>query len=218
MGLIEEIDRGFRYILQVLPDSLITGITVLAILLGNQTLFALAGSSLIMQALVTGIGYIIIKFNPDSVVTRIAEEPCAAGFINNYWARVRGGLANVDHPYAPSLYLATVAFFAGWGAGLKQLYAEEIDQGVISNSQTTGFLITAFIILAAVMILRIFVSNCETLVGAFVGVATGTLLGYVFSVSLGFATDRKATNIWGMPLLRDRIAAGSPIYTCQKDV
>ena len=64
MGLIEEIDRGFRYILQVLPDSLITGITVLAILLGNQTLFAVAGSSLIMQALVTGIGYIVIKFNP----------------------------------------------------------------------------------------------------------------------------------------------------------
>jgi hypothetical protein len=99
-----------------------------------------------------------------------------------------------------------------------QLYAEERDPGVISNSQTTGFLVTAFIIVALVMIFRVFVTQCETLVGAAIGVATGTLMGYVFSVSLGYATDRKATNIWGMPLLRDRITAGSPIYTCQKDV
>lgn len=218
MGALEDIARGFKFVIQVLPDSLITGITVLAILLGNQTLFALSASSLFMQALVTGIGYMVIKFNPDSVVTRLADEPCAIGFINNYWARVRGGINNVDHPYAPSLYMATVAFFAGWGAGLKQLYAEEIDQGVINSSQTTTFLVLAFTIVAAVMLWRVFASGCETFVGAFIGIATGTLLGYVFSVSLGYATDRRATNIWGMPLLRDRIAAGSPIYTCPKEV
>jgi len=213
-----DFSRGFKYILQVLPDILITGITVLAVLLGNQTLFAVSASTIFMQMLVTGIGYLIIKLNPDSVVTRASIEPCVAGYINNFWANVRGGPDNTDHPYAPSLYLATVAFFVGWGAGLKQLYAEEIDQGVINSSQTLAFLIISFIILAAVITLRIWVQKCETLVGALIGAATGILMGYIFSISLGYATDRKATNIWGMPLLRDRIAAGSPIYTCPKTV
>jgi hypothetical protein len=189
---------------------------VLAILLGNQSLFTIAASSIFMQALVTGIGYLVIRFNPDSVITRSSQEPCVAGYINNYWAQVRGGRDNTDHPYAPSLYMATLSFFAGWGAALKQLYADEINQGVLSNSQTTGLLVTAFLIVLAAMIFRIYFIQCESLIGALIGLATGGALGYVACIAIGSATGRTATNLWGMPLLRDRIAAGSPIYTCPK--
>ena len=216
MPLLDDIQTGIGYILQTLPDSLITGITVLAVLLGNQSLFTVAASSIFMQALVTGIGYLVIRFNPDSAITRSALEPCTAGYINNYWAQVRGGRNNTDHPYAPSLYMATVSFFAGWGAGLKQLYADEISQGVLSSSQTTGLLVTAFIIVLAAMIFRIFFIQCESLVGALIGLGTGAALGYVMCIAIGAATGRSSTNIWGMPLLRDRINNGSPIYTCPK--
>ena len=213
---MDDIKEGVDYILRTLPDSLVTGITVLAVLLGNQSLFTVAASSIFMQALITGIGYLVIRFNPDSAITRSSLEPCVAGYINNYWAQVRGGRDNLDHPYAPSLYMATISFFAGWGGGLKQLYADEISQGVLSSSQTTGLLITALLIVIAAMFYRIFVSQCESLVGALIGLGTGAALGYVMCIAIGAATGRTATNIWGMPLLRDRINNGSPIYTCPK--
>lgn len=205
------------YILQTLPDSLVTGITVLSILLGNQALFTIAASSIFMQALITGIGYLVIKLNPDSVVTRASIEPCVAGYINNYWAQVRGGRDNVDHPYAPSLYMASVSFFAGWGAALRQLYADEITQGVLAGTQANWMLITAFVIVLAAMIFRIFVAGCESLIGALIGLGAGVGLGYLMCISIGYATGRKATNIWGMPLLRDRIDNGSPVYVCPKN-
>ena len=215
MSLLDDIQAGIIYILQTLPDSLITGITVLAVLLGNQSLFTVAASSIFMQALVTGIGYLVIRFNPDSAITRSSQEPCTAGYINNYWAQVRGGRNNTDHPYAPSLYMATVSFFAGWGAGLKQLYADEINQGVLSNAQSITFLVLAFVIVLIAMVARIR-SQCESLFGALIGVGTGLAIGYLACIAIGAATGRTATNIWGMPLLRDRITNGSPIYTCPK--
>ena len=199
-----------------LPDSLVTGITVIAILLGNQSLFTVAASSIFMQALVTGIGYLVIRFNPDSAITRASAEPCVAGYINNYWAQVRGGRNNMDHPYAPSLYMATISFFAGWGIGLQQLYADEINQGVLNSSQTTAMLIVALVLVLVSMIFRTFVIQCETLVGALIGLATGLAIGYLLCIAIGASTERTATNIWGMPLLRDRINNGSPIYTCPK--
>jgi len=204
------------YVLQTLPDSLVTGITVLAIILGNQALFTVAVSSIFMQALITGIGYLIIKLNPDSVITRASIEPCVAGYINNYWAQVRGGRNNTDHPYAPSLYMATVSFFAGWGAALRQLYAEEISQGVLSSSTSIGMLVIAFMIVLIAVFYRVFVSECESLIGALIGIGAGTLMGYLFCISIGYATGRKATNLVGMPLLRDRIENGSPVYVCPK--
>jgi hypothetical protein len=216
MALLNDLERGVIYILRVLPDSLVTGITVLSILLGNQALFTVAASSIFMQALVTGIGYLVIQFNPDSAVVRASTEPCVAGYINNYWAQVRGGRNNTDHPYAPSLYMATVAFFAGWGAALKQLYADEINQGVLDSTQTTAFLVLAFLIVLIAMIVRTTAPSCESFIGALIGAATGILVGYLLCITIGYSTNRKATNIWGAPLLRDRIDAGSPIYTCPK--
>jgi hypothetical protein len=122
----------------------------------------------------------------------------------------------MDHPYAPSLYMATISFFAGWGIGLQQLYADEINQGVLNSSQTTAMLIVALVLVLVSMIFRTFVIQCETLVGALIGLATGLAIGYLLCIAIGASTERTATNIWGMPLLRDRINNGSPIYTCPK--
>jgi hypothetical protein len=214
MSVWIDILKGIDFINSTLPDSLVTGITVIAILLGNQALFTVAASSIFMQALVTGIGYLVIRFNPDSAITRASAEPCVAGYINNYWAQVRGGRNNMDHPYAPSLYMATISFFAGWGVALQQLYADEISQGVLNSAQVSGMLITGFVLVLTSMIFRIL--RCETLIGALIGLATGLAIGYLLCIAIGASTGRTATNIWGMPLLRDRITAGSPIYTCPK--
>jgi hypothetical protein len=44
----------------------------------------------------------------------------------------------------------------------------------------------------------------------------GIAFGYLGAIALGYATDRRATNLWGIPLLRDRINNGSALYICPK--
>jgi hypothetical protein len=59
-------------------------------------------------------------------------------------------------------------------------------------------------------------SGCESLLGAFGGLILGSLVGYLVAIVLGYITDRRITNLWGIPLLRDRINAGSAVYVCPK--
>jgi hypothetical protein len=73
-------------------------------------------------------------------------------------------------------------------------------------------IITGLLLLMA-LLFRIF-SGCETVLGALGGTAVGTLLGYFLAIAIGYMSDRKLTNIWGIPLLRDRINAGQPVYVC----
>ena len=48
------------------------------------------------------------------------------------------------------------------------------------------------------------------------GMAFGFLLGYLTAILTGYITNRRGTNVWGIPLLRDRINAGSAVYVCPK--
>ena len=59
----------------------------------------------------------------------------------------------------------------------------------------------ALLILA--LVFRMY-SNCESIIGALTGTIIGLLFGYLGCVSLGYATNKKATNIWGIPLLRKK--------------
>jgi hypothetical protein len=81
-------------------------------------------------------------------------------------------------------------------------------------------LITTSIISGLLLIMAIVFrvsSGCESILGAVSGSVLGIGIGYLGCVALGYATDRRATNLWGIPLLRDRINNGSALYICPKD-
>ena len=113
------------------------------------------------------------------------------------------------------LYLATVGYFVGVGLALLQIYKDEIDAKVVNRSTLIGTAIVSLIIMVMAIVFRVS-HGCETLFGAIGGILLGLLIGYLGCITIGYLTDRRATNVWGIPLIRDRINAGSAIYVCPK--
>lgn len=204
------------YNLQILPETLITGILILAIVLANQALFAMAAGAVGTQLLAGAVGRIIMKMNPENAVRTSSMDMCSTGFAGKTLARLLNPEAeHLWHYRAPSIFMATLGFFAGYGFALQTLYKEEIDAQVMSRSSllTTAMISVLLLITAAVFRVS---SGCESILGAILGTLFGMALGYLGAVALGYATDRRATNIWGIPLLRDRINNGSALYICPK--
>ncbi len=202
------------YNLQILPDSLILGTTVLAILLTNPTVAALAAGALGTQALTHAVGALLMAFQPGAAVPRSSLDVCTGGYTGLSWSRLfRMGTEHLWHPLAPSPYMTTLGYFAGAGASLSQLYKDEIDAGVWPRHT----LIACGVITAILLILALtfrYASGCESFIGAVAGLLFGLALGYFGAIILGYATGRRATNLWGIPLLRDRINNGSAVYVC----
>jgi hypothetical protein len=213
-GLTDYLATSVMFNLQILPEVLLSGIILLAILLSNQTLFVLAAAAVGEQALVGTMGRLLMRFFPDGAVPVSSLSGCNSGYIAKSWSRLFSNEPDrYWHPRAPSTYMSLLGFFAGWGYGLQQLYREEIEAGVIQRSSLYATTAIGLAILLIAVIFRV-ASGCESLLTVVGGLALGIFLGYVLCIAVGYGTDRRATNIWGIPLLRDRINDGKPVYVC----
>jgi hypothetical protein len=202
--------------LHILPEAIMCGVIVLTVLLASPSLAVLTAELAATQLLARGIGGIMIRMDPEVAVVTSSMSPCHGGLINKTWDRLLRGTAAPEllwHPKAPTAFMTTVSFFLGYAAALRQLYKDEINAGVISASWMTGSLILMALVVLLALVYRV-MSGCETILGALVGVGLGLVVGYLGTVTVGYMSDRRMTNIWGIPLLRDRINAGSPIYVC----
>jgi hypothetical protein len=208
---------ALMYNLQILPESLMTGILILAIVLANQALLAMAAGAAGTQLLTGAIGRIIMRMSSNAAVPTSSMDMCTTGFIGKSWDRLfRASPDQFWHPRAPSVYMATIGFFIGYGLALQNLYKEEIDAKVMSRASLMTTAVISCLLLITAFVFRIS-SGCETILGAVGGAALGLMIGYLGCIALGYATDRRATNLWGIPLLRDRINNGSALYICPKE-
>jgi hypothetical protein len=218
-ALTSYVGATLLYNLQILPETVMCGLIVLAVVLANQPLIVLAATAAFVQLLLSGISRLVMKFQPEQAVVTSSLSSCVSsmGFIGKSWQRLLNPEATAAsllwHPLSPSLYMGTVGFFAGWGYALNQLYKDEVNAGVLNrSSMMTMGIITGLLLLMA-LLFRIF-SGCESVLGALGGTALGALLGYFAAIAIGYMSDRRLTNIWGIPLLRDRINGGKPVYVC----
>lgn len=202
--------------LQILPESLMSGVLILAILFANKALFAVAGGLAATQLIGLGAGRLVMKYDPANAFVRSSLDTCSAGHVGRSWDRLLRGAATPDllwHPLAPSIYMSTIGFFVGWGAALQQLYKDEIDAGILNRSALITMSVITILLLLLTIVYRIY-TGCESIKGTLIGAAFGVIMGYFLCVVLGYSTDRRATNLWGIPLLRDRINDGAPVYVC----
>jgi hypothetical protein len=216
-GTTDYLAASIIFNLQILPDTLVTGITILAIILANPALVAVAAGAIGTRLLTGAAGHILMRMGTgsDAVLTSSVDR-CNAGFITK---PMRGALTpeNLWHPAAPSVFMSTLGFFYGYGLALIQLYKEEIDAQVIPRSSLISTAIIGTLIVITALLFRYW-TGCETLLGAFAGILFGLAIGYLGGIALGYATNRRATNVWGIPLLRDRINSGSPLYVCPTEI
>jgi peptidoglycan/LPS O-acetylase OafA/YrhL len=99
--------------------------------------------------------------------------------------------------------MATVSFFFAWGVAVQQLYKDEINAGIVKKPMLVSTMILSFLVLLLAFCFRIY-TGCESYLSAAGGTIIGFLFGFMGCIALGYATNRKATNIWGIPLLRSK--------------
>jgi hypothetical protein len=193
---------SIKFNLSVLPDSLVTGLTVLSIVLANYTLMILAAGIIITQLFTGYVGGIVA---PSSM-----KSPCESEFYAVTVNRLFGVDPPSSGPLAPSSYMASIAYLFGVGVALQQIYAVEIEKFKTGSPLVA----TAIIGLMLVLLTALFrlSTRCDTVTGALGGTVLGFAIGYFGCVLLGYATNRRATNVWGIPFLMDRINKGSAIY------
>jgi hypothetical protein len=211
------IAAALMYNLQILPETLMTGIILLAIVLSNPALVAVAAGAAGTQLLSSVVGNLIMKFGGiDEATLTSSADMCNTGFIGKSWDRLlRGPNApeRLWNPAAPSVFMSTIGYFYGVGLALLQLYKEEIDAQVMSRSSLITTTLIGTLIVIAAFLFRLW-AGCDSIMAAAAGLLLGLSLGYLGFIVLGYSTNRRATNVWGIPLLRDRINNGSPLYVC----
>ena len=99
--------------------------------------------------------------------------------------------------------MVTIGFLTGWGAALQQLYKDEIDAGIVKRPMLVALSIVGALFLLLALTFRIY-SGCESYLSVGTGTVLGLLFGFLGCISLGYATNRRGTNIWGIPLLRKK--------------
>lgn len=210
------IAASIMYNLQILPDAIVAGMIVLAVILANQSLVFLAAGGALTQLFAGVVGRILMKMAPDHAKTTMRPfDGCrGGGFLGKSWDTLLS--VNPDHlwdPRAPSSYMALLGFFGGVGGALQQLYKEEINAGIIGRNTLIATSIISILVIVLTAVFRYF-SGCDTILSIVGGLAFGLSIGYFGYVALGYATGRRLTNVWGIPLLRDRINNGNPLYIC----
>ena len=214
------LSAAIMYNFQILPETLMAGIVLLAIVLANPALVALAAGAAGTQLLTSAVGLLIMRFGGLSEASLTSStDMCNTGFIGKSWDRLLRGPNAPDrlwNPASPSAYTATIGYFYGVGMALMQLYKEEIDAKVVSRASLITTTIIATLIVIAAVLFRIW-AGCDSIFVAITGILFGFAIGYLGYIVLGYSTGRRATNLWGIPLLKDRINNGSPLYVCPTD-
>lgn len=203
------------YNLQVLPEAIVAGMIILAVILANQSLVFLAIGGALTQLLTGVVGRILMRVAPGNSTPAMAPmDGCRGGFLGKSWeSLLNPNPDHIWHPRAPSQYMALLGFFGGVGGAIQQLYKEEIDAGIIGRNTLVATSVISILVVALAAVFRYF-GGCDSIMSIVGGLAFGLAIGYFGYVALGYASGRTLTNIWGIPLLRDRINSGAPLYIC----
>ena len=194
------IAASFFYNLQNFPETLLCGILLLSILLVSPPILFIGIGALLTQLVTFGIGRGISHLSPTSSVPRFSFDGCSTGFIGQTWYRLFKNEI-IFNPAQPSIYMATIGFFAGWGFALQNLYKQEIAKGTMKKQMFVATLVLSILLLFLTFLFRIF-TKCDTFLSALLGSFIGLLIGGCGCMALGYMSDRANTNIWGTPLLK----------------
>ena len=215
--LTDYLVASIMYNIQILPETLMCGIVILAVVLANPSIVVLATAAGGTQLLTASISRLMMKVMPDGAVVSSSMDMCRSGYIGKSWDRLlRGSPDMLWHPKAPSLFMATIAFFVGYGWALTQLYQDEINAGVVQKALPTGMNVVAFLLLLVAFLFR-YKTGCDSFISAFGGTFVGIVIGYLGATIIGTVSGRKLTNVWGIPLLTVNANAGTTVYMCNQN-
>lgn len=208
---------GFKYNLQVLPDVLTASSMLFALLFQSPPMAVLAVSMASLNVIHGAFSSFLGRILPNTISPPSDVERCSGRFPGVSYTQLLGlGSFGAQGENAwPSYYATFIGFLAGWVGTLPTIYAQELEASPYRTAAVSGGLVFLGVLCVMVMMYRI-MSGCE----GFAATAIGLLMGFVIGLGLvlfaAWATERRGTNILGMPLLRSRAADGKPIYVCDR--
>ncbi len=220
-SLIAFATEGFKYNLQVLPDVLLSSTLLFSLLFQSPPLAVFGTGMLLLNFIHKGLAAFTQTYIPNMTYNPANYDRCAGRFpgatYSTLFKTVQNTVFSTRTDGWPSYYSTFMGFMAGWIGALPSLYATELAAVPEKKAATTAGLIILTVLLLLVMIYRI-QAECE----GFMSISMGLLAGFVIGVGLvmltAWATDRRATNVLGLPLIRNKAADGQPIYVCERPV
>lgn len=207
-----------NYNLQVLPDLLTSSAVLFAILFQSVPMATFGGSLVILGFLHGIIARFFSSVFPNTVSPGSFADMCSGRFPGVSYERllgIRQNLNALSNEAVPSYYTLFVGFLTGWIGSLPTIYGRELNASPQRKASVTGGLIALGVLLLIVMGYRI-LSSCEGILTTSVGLLVGFVLGLIGVFVISYLTERRATNILGLPLIRDTAVDGKPIYVCER--
>lgn len=128
---------------------------------------------------------------------------------------VREGIFATRSDGWPSYYSTFIGFLVGWIGAIPALYSKELEASPEKKAASAAGLIILIFLTLTLMVYRI-TSDCEGFMPVSLGLLVGFGIGLLLVTTAAWITDRRGTNILGLPLIRNKVASGQPIYVCER--
>lgn len=211
---------GFKYNLQVLPDTITAGSLLFALLFQSPPLATLGAGFIFLNFLHPKLAEFTTRFVSDTFGAEVDPQLCSGQFPGISYDRLltmssERTFGALNRPGWPSFYSVFLGYLVGWIGMIPGLYAAEIAASPRRKGATTlGLIVLALIVIIAT-IFRV-QSGCDTFFGMFVGMLVGIFVGGLLVFGIAYISERRMTNILGVPLIRGKSEDGKPIYVCER--
>jgi hypothetical protein len=209
---------GLRYNLEVFPDTVTAAAIIFALLFQSPAFAALGGSSIVLSLIHPTIARFFAR-TMNGAVGSGSDPRCSGHFPGISFERIMNmkttGFQALTDSGWPSYYSVFIGFIISYLGTLPLMYQNELKASPKRKaSMILGYIVIS-IVLLTLAVYRL-MSACDTIFGTFVGVLVGVALGFFMVMLLSYLSDRRLTNLLGLPLMRDKAADGKPIYVCER--
>jgi hypothetical protein len=213
--------KAVLYNLNYLPDTILGGIALFALLLQSAPLAILGISLFSLEFFHSGIAILISSAIPGLNEAGKDVSRCSGHFPGISYERAvatilkTGTLKNLSVSF-PSYYMMFFGTLFGYVWAMSETYKRELDAlpqkraGVLAGIILMGLLTFLFVVNRTL-------SGCDSILSVFVGTILGVLYGYGIENIIASLSGRSLTNLMNTPLISDKSVDGKPIYVCKKN-
>lgn len=209
---------GFKYNLQVFPDTITAAALLFTLLFQSAPLGALSGSMILLNFIHPVIANFLGEVMGDTLGIDDAAR-CTGHFPGVSFERLIGASSGSSFGKLqagwPSYYSTFLGFLGAYVASLPVIYQKELAASPRRQAATATGLVVLALVIAICVAYRIF-SGCDSAFGTAAGLFSGAVVGIIIVTFLAWISDRRITNILSFPLIRNRAADGKPIYVCER--
>jgi hypothetical protein len=226
--IVEEFKRfidfsvtGFKYNLQVFPDTVTAASLLFALLFQSPPLATLGAGFIFLNFLHPKLAEFTTRFVSNVMGPEVDPQLCSGQFPGISYDRLmtmssERTFGALNRAGWPSFYSVFLGYLIGWIGPLPVIYSKEINASPRRKGAVTLGLVVLGLIVLTAAIFRV-TSGCDTAFGVFVGMLAGLFIGGLLVLGIAWISERRMTNILGMPLIRGKTTDGKPIYVCERN-